>query len=46
MGEGVPNMRSKVGKRAKAMSLVFVLLDLDYARIRRGVKGTEQSLGT
>ena len=39
-------MRSKVGKRAKAMSLAFVLLDLHYARIKQRVKGTEQSLDT
>ena len=40
--EGVPNVRSKVGGggggEAQATCFVFVLLDLEHARIRRGTK--------
>ena len=45
-GKRVPNVRSKVVKRTKAMSLVFVLLDLEFARIRRRTKCTGQSENT
>ena len=34
------NVRSKVGKRVIAIRLAFILLDLEYARIRRGAKRT------
>jgi len=44
--ERVSNVRPKVRKRAKAMHLRFVLLDLEYAKIRRGTKRTGWSVDT
>ena len=44
--ERVPNVRPKVRKRAKAMYLGFVLLDLEYAKIKRGAKRIGRSVDT
>ena len=37
-GGGGSNVRFKVGKRAKAMRLAFVLLDLEYSEGARSVR--------